>query len=125
MKTLLAISLSLFLVACGSNPTLPPVEQKIVERVEYLVKVPPKELMELPAAPAPIDSEKATQSIVAQWLLDNEDYINKLRNQVKAIARFLKDEQDKADVDAKKKNEAAILKPLTPLVPLKPIAPAK
>lgn len=96
MKKLLTIAL-LALAGCASGPTLEP---KIAERVEYLVRIPPEEMLTLPVQPANIDPDKATQADVARWIIANEKFLNELRAKFSAIAKFLKSAQDKADDEA-------------------------
>lgn len=113
----LIILVATSLAGCfGTTPTLPKVEEKIVTKVEYVVKIPPKELMTLPAKPASIDTSTATQRDVAAWIISNEEYINTLVNQFIGVSKFLVDEQSKADEKAKQENAVNMVLP-----PLKPI----
>lgn len=101
----LIILVATSLAGCfGTTPTLPKVEEKIVTKVEYVVKIPPKELMTLPAKPAHIDTSKATQRDVAAWIIANEEYINTLINKLIGVSQFLVDEQLKADERAQQQN---------------------
>jgi hypothetical protein len=115
MKRILPLILFLSLVGCETNPPRPEAETKIAERVEYVVRIPPEEMTTLPVAPASIDVDTATQATVAQWLLDNETYINGLRNRLISIAKFLRGEQEKLTEQARKMNlEAGTLRPPAP-----------
>lgn len=87
----LTIILSAVLSACK---TLPESEQNTVTRVEYVVKIPPKELMTLPQRPKDINLDTATQSDVASWLISREERMQHLENMIRAIAEFFKSEQD-------------------------------
>jgi hypothetical protein len=108
MIKLLTIPLvAVALTACGTTSKLPSVETHTVEKIEYVVRVPPAELTELPPMPPKIDVENATQATVAQWIIDNERYMLKLREQLILIGRFLRDEQIKLDKDAAEKNSNA------------------
>lgn len=104
MKKLLILAPVLLMAACQTPPKLPEAEVKIVDRVEYVIRIPPEELLTLPPMPANIDVDKASQATIAQWLLNNEAYINALRNRIIEIARFLKSEQVKLDEKAKEEN---------------------
>jgi len=104
------ISLAMVLPLSGCLGTLRPTERPepvIANRVEYVVKVPPAALLELPPPPAPIDPDTATQATVAQWLIANERWLQELRNRLSAIAKFLQDEQSKLNEQARKENEQA------------------
>lgn len=133
MKHLILSALVLATLAgCETNPARPTAEVRIAERVEYVVRIPPEELITPPPTPATIDIDKATQSDVARWLLVNETYIKELKNKFILIAKFLKNEQDKLNAEAITKNTAAgtastpnmiaTLPPLKPLAPLAPLA---
>ncbi len=104
MKRLTVILLPLILAACASTKELPKPEVRVAERVEYVVRIPPAELMQLPSPPPNIDVETATQATVANWLILNEEYINSLRNRIIEIAKFLKQQQDELNEEAKNKN---------------------
>lgn len=126
MKRLALILAPLLLAACASTHELPKPEVLVAERIEYVVRIPPAELMNVPPPPANIDVETATQATVANWLILNEEYINSLRNRIIEIAKFLKQQQDELNDEAKNKNlEAGTLKPLAPLEPLSPPKPTK
>lgn len=112
MKALaLVLSVTLFVAGCGSTKIVKP-EVVVADRVEYVVKIPPAESMELPAQVKPIDIDSAKQSTIAQWIIDNEDRVIKLENKLKSIASFFKIEQDKladkAAAENKKSQEEAI-----------------
>lgn len=108
MMKLLSIPLiALALTACGTTQQLPTVETRVVEKIEYVVRVPPAELTELPPMPLKIDVDKASQATVAQWVIDSEAYMLKLREQLILIGKFLRDEQIKLDKEAAEKNSRA------------------
>lgn len=106
-KLILTIFALAALTGCATNPELPQAEIRISERVEYLVRIPPEELLTLPAEPAPINVDTATQADVARWLLKNEEYVRELKRRLIEIAKFLKREQETANEEAKKKNTEA------------------
>lgn len=109
MMKLLAIPVfAILLSGCiATTPQLPEVETRVVEKVEYIVRVPPAELTELPPMPLKIDVDKASQATVAQWVIDSEAYMLKLRDQLILIGKFLRDEQIKLDKEAAEKNSRA------------------
>jgi ABC-type hemin transport system substrate-binding protein len=80
-------------------------ETTVAERVEYVIKLPPASMLELPPPPPPIDVDVATQADVARWVLANEKWMNDMRNRLREIAAFLKDEQQNLDKLAKEFNE--------------------
>lgn len=105
MKLLTILLLSTVLMTgCGSFK-LPKPEIVVAERVEYVVKIPPVESMQLPEEVKPIDIDTAKQSTVAQWIIDNEDRMIKLENKIKSIASFFKAEQDKLATKAAEENK--------------------
>lgn len=108
MKKLILI-LALALVGCASDPPKP--EQIIVKQTEYVMRIPPKELMTLPPAVEKIDIDAAKQSDIARWLIANEGRTTKLEELLKQIATFFTIEQaklkDKADEENKKARESA------------------
>lgn len=116
----LIIGILAVLSGCATNPERPTVELKYAERLEYVIRIPPEELLILPVQPPAINLEQATQSTIAKWLLDNENYMKQLRNQVVGIAKFLKNEQDKLGKEADEKNKSAFAPILAPMQSLSP-----
>jgi hypothetical protein len=96
--------LALLLTAGCSAVKTPTVkeERKISPTVEYIVKIPPAKLLEIPAPVENIDVEKAKQSDIAQWILQNEERMRRLENMLIEISNFFKNEEDNAN---KIKNE--------------------
>lgn len=114
---LLAVAVLPVLIACQGT-MLPRVEPQVISTVEYVVKIPPKELMTLPARPADVNLQAATQKDVAAWMIQNEDYVNTLINNFIGVARFLTEEQGKLTEQAKKENAInMVLPPLKPIIP--------
>ena len=107
MKLFAILSAVVALTACSTASKLPAVETRVVEKIEYVVRVPPAELTELPLMPPKIDVDKASQATVAQWIIDSEAYALKLREQLILISKFLRDEQIKLDKEAEEKNSKA------------------
>ena len=104
----LLTTLPLVALLAGCFATTKPLEKPevtIAERVEYVIKLPPAELLELPPPPAPIDVDTATQADVARWVLANERWMQDMRNRLAEIAKFLRDEQKNLDNIAKDFNE--------------------
>lgn len=90
-KLYTAIIASIFLSACV---TVPPAEQNTVTRVDYVIKIPPKELITLPPTAKDINLDTATQADVASWLIAREERMQRLENMIRAIAEFFKSEQE-------------------------------
>lgn len=106
MKRILLISaMILSLSGCalfGVKPVQP--EPQIVKQTEYVVRIPPKELMTLPAPVPPIDVDTAKQSDVAAWVLQKEQYSRTLENMLKDVAGFFNTQQIQLDQAAKTQN---------------------
>lgn len=104
MKYLLLI-LALLLAGCGHNPIKP--EEKVVVKTEYVLKIPPKEMMTLPPEVQPINVQDPNlkQSDAAKWIGKNEERTNKLENMLIELAKFFNDEQAKLDEQAKKETK--------------------
>lgn len=100
-KTITATALFALLVGCGHTPIQP--EQKVVTKTEYVVKVPPAEMLTIPAQVenVNVDDPYLKQGEVSKWLKNNEARTNKLENMLIEIGKFFKDEQAKLDEKAK------------------------
>lgn len=122
MKLLSIPFVAVLLSGCLATTKLPEVETRVVEKIEYIVRVPPAELTELPPMPLKIDVDKASQATVSQWIIDSEAHMLKLREQLILIGKFLRDEQIKLDKEAAEKNSKAgsVLNGLQPLNGLEP-----
>lgn len=94
------------LSGCATVDNTPKAETRILERLEYVVKIPPAELMEIPPQVPNIDVDTATQADIARWIIANEERIRVLENIIKDIATFLRNEKSKLDAEAQKVNEA-------------------
>lgn len=105
MKHIIAIAVTLTLVGCGVNPVKP--EKHYVDRVEYVITIPPKELMTLPKKVEDINVDEADQSDAANWLLAKEKYTRDLENVLKNLADFFVAQQKLADEKAAEENAAA------------------
>ncbi len=105
MKHIIAIAAVLTLVGCGTAPVKP--EKHYVDRVEYVITIPPKELMTLPKKVEDINVDDADQADTAAWLLAKEKYTRDLENVLKNLAGFFVDQQKLADDKAAKENAEA------------------
>jgi hypothetical protein len=106
MKRLITIALVLTLAGCAWDKPFVKPEQQMINRVEYVVRVPPADLMTLPPQVPSIDVDKAKQSDIAKWINANEGRTKSLEDKLIGVAKFLKGEQDKADDKAKAENSA-------------------
>ena len=111
MKNFLLILLIPCFMFLGACDTIPVVKQEhvIVKQIEYVVKIPPAELLTLPQQTEKINVDTATQSTIAQWILSNEERIRALENMLKGIASFFTIEQLKLRELANTKNAEALV----------------
>lgn len=98
MKYLILVCI-LFLSACGHTPVKP--EPPVVKEIRYIVKLPPAESLQLPPKVVDIDVDTASQAEASDWVINKEAYTRQLENKIISIGKFFKDEQDKADAEAK------------------------
>jgi hypothetical protein len=110
MRLLLPIILAGLLSACGHTRDVVKPETVMVKQIEYVIKIPPKELLEIPTPVKDIDVDTAKQSDVARWLLANEERMKQLENMIIGIAKFFKTEQDKLNKQAEEENKKALEK---------------
>ena len=71
--------------------TLPQKEPETVVKVEYITKLPPKELLALPpknAQPPVNDKGEMMQSDIAVWVLEQEKRMRQLENMIIGIGKF-------------------------------------
>lgn len=98
MKILFSLLLLSALSGCSlfakKPDTVIPEPQVVIQR-EYVVRIPPAELLELPPQTKDVDVDSAKQSDVAKWIIANEIRIKALEQQIIAIAKFLRAEQTK------------------------------
>ena len=106
-KLFFLIASSLALIGCSTTTKSIPPEKLVVKETQYIVRVPPAELMTLPAKPADVDVDKADQAAVAEWLLRKEAYTLELENMLKRLAQFFETEQAMADAKAAEENKKA------------------
>lgn len=109
VKTLsvLTVMTSILLSSCMSAPVKPVTPEPIVvKQVQYVVKLPPAELLTLPPQVPNIDVDHATQKDVAEWLLSSEQRTRTLENMLKGIAGFFTDQQTQLDAKAASENAA-------------------
>lgn len=108
MKYILIFVASIFLVACGHNPIKP--ETRVAKEIEYVIRIPPKELLTIPPAVADIDVDNIKQGDVAKWILANEERTRALENIIKEIGLFFKVEDEKLQKQAEEKNKKELEK---------------
>jgi len=105
-KILLILSSCMLFTGCatfgdGSRGCAP----STAKQVEYIIKIPPKELMTLPPAVEPVDARTAKQSDIAQWIIRNEERSKTLEDIIRQLAQFFRIEQLKLDDAAAEKNK--------------------
>jgi PBP1b-binding outer membrane lipoprotein LpoB len=107
MKAYLIILLSsLILTGCFETAQVKQ-ERVVVKQYEFVVSIPPAELLTPPTQVAPIDIDSAKQSDAAKWILDNEERMRGFEDRLIGISKFFVNEQDKAKKEADSKNLAA------------------
>lgn len=87
MKNLLVILILVSLTACKTFEPAKP-EQSSIVKTEYIVKIPPKELLTPPPQVPNINPDTATQADVAQWLIKKDERTKKLEDMLSGIAEF-------------------------------------
>jgi hypothetical protein len=98
MKLLLLLVSLVGLSACQTTPTVPPLEKPevvYVTKIEYVIRIPPKELLTVPEQVKPINIDAAKQSDIARWILANEERTLELERLIQQIAAFFDSEQKK------------------------------
>lgn len=104
LYTLIAVTL---LVGCASTPDIVPTEKVVIKEVEYVVRIPPPELMTLPQEVPDLNVDSADQADVAEWFLMKEQYTRELENLLMSIAKFFINSQDELNNQAAEENSAA------------------
>lgn len=104
------LPIAILLTACAHDKELVKPEIKIAKQIEYVIKIPPAELMTLPAPVPMIDVDNAKQSDVAKWIIEQEKRTSSLENLLKGIASFFKEEKTKLDLQASTLNAEALKK---------------
>ena len=99
---------ALVLSGCCTTPKLVQPEPVVVKQTEYVIRVPPADLMTLPAQVPNIDVDHATQGDVAAWLLQNEKRTKALEDALKGIAAFFVSQQGQLESTAKVVNTQAV-----------------
>ena len=105
MKSLTPLLLCGVLVGCSAS--MPLVEPKIVTKTEYVIRIPPAELMSLPPVVETPDPQKSTQKDVAKYVNNLEGHIATLQNKLIEIAKFFEDEKAKLAKEAAEKNKVS------------------
>lgn len=101
MIKLLNILLVLLISACAHDHSLQKPEKDVIKETVYIVKIPPKELLTIPANVPNINIDTATQTDVARWIISNEKRMLSLESMIVEIANFLNLEQQKLNEDKK------------------------
>lgn len=70
-------------------------EPVIVTQKEYVVRIPPKDLIELPPPVPKMDLND--QGDVSKWIVLEMERMTQLENQIKGIASFLIEEQQQSN----------------------------
>lgn len=108
MIKILLLSL-LLLTGCAHNPPeLVKPEIVVAKRVEYVLRIPPAELMTLPPEQLKIDVDTAKQSDIALWIIANEDRVKMIENQLIGVAQFFVVEEAKLKDKALEENKASV-----------------
>ena len=100
MNKIIPVLCVFLLVGCETIPDQIPEERRTIVQKEYIVKIPPAELVTLPERPANIDVETADQADAALWTIQRESYLLKLENMLIEIGKFFEEEQKKLDEKA-------------------------
>ena len=94
MRNILIATLVIGISGCGMFSTKKEVET--VVKVEYVLKLPPVELMKLPPKIEPPklnDNGEMMQSDIAVWILNQQKRMNELENKIIGIAKYYYPEQ--------------------------------
>jgi hypothetical protein len=95
----IALALMILLTGCAS---VEKIEPTTVVKQEYILRVPPKESLTIPAPLPSVDWDKADQSDVARWAAEMNMRVEELEAKLHEIAKFLSDEQKKLDQQSSK-----------------------
>lgn len=96
MKLLITLLLAISLLGCAAwKPEK--IEPLVVVQHEYILRIPPAEVMLLPPEVPQLDVDKAEQGDVAKWLYLYKDRMLALEGKLREVAKFLVDEQSKLD----------------------------
>lgn len=109
MNKIIITAVFILMTACAHDePITVKPERVVVKEVEYVVRVPPKELLTLPPAVEKINIDEAKQSDIARWILAGEERTRLLEDILRQIGLFFKLEQAKLDEQAAKENKAEL-----------------
>lgn len=95
-KTVSLLALVAILNGCTFGGGVKP-EPPIVTKQEYIIKVPPADLLKIPPKVKDLDVDTAKQSDVARWINETVDRMDKMENQIIGIGKFFNDEQKKLE----------------------------
>jgi len=96
-KTIAApLLFAILLTGCVTTGGVKP-EPQIVVKQEYIIKIPPAELLTVPPAVPDVDVDNAKQSDIARWINSIVERMDTLENQVIGIGKFFAEEQKKLE----------------------------
>lgn len=97
---------ALFLTGCIFTNPIVPTEPKVVKEVNYVIKVPPKESLDIPVPvkKVDVDSPNVSQADVATYIVNLYKQNLDLTNKLVSISKFFNDEQQKLNTKAAEEN---------------------
>jgi hypothetical protein len=95
MRYIIALLLTLSVIGCGSNPVKP--EPQIVVKQQYIIKIPPAEVLRIPAPVPDTDPDTAKQSDIARWMAATVKRMDDLESELIGVSKFFDEEQKKLD----------------------------
>jgi hypothetical protein len=108
MYKILLLSLLILGGCAHTTPDFVKPEIVVAKRVQYVLRIPPAELMTLPTVQEKIDVDTAKQSDIALWIVANEDRVRLIENQLIGIAQFFTVEDAKLKDQALEENKASV-----------------
>lgn len=109
MKKFLLIFVLLLSGCAFDSPVMVTPEPVLIKQIEYVVKIPPTQLITLPPIVEKIDVDTAKQSDIARWILNSENRTQTLESMLRGIAVFFEVEQAKAEDAANELNKKALI----------------
>lgn len=96
--------LALILSGCATDKNVVKPEQVVVKETSYVMRIPPKALLEVPPPVPKIDVDAAKQSTIAAWIIDVDARMKAFENRLIELATFFKIEQEKLNDQAATEN---------------------